>query len=86
MRLLLFVSAILLGTVTIGTRAQAQNYPWCALYGGGATGGAQNCGFSTFEQCRANVSGIGGFCQVNTLYVPPAGPHRQPRGKSHKPS
>ena len=81
MRLLLFVSATLLGTVMIGTRAQAQNYPWCALYGGGATGGAQNCGFSTYGQCMATVSGIGGFCQLNTLYVPPAGPHPQARRK-----
>jgi Protein of unknown function (DUF3551) len=23
----------------------------------------ENCGFSTFEQCQATVSGIGGFCR-----------------------
>jgi Domain of unknown function (DUF4399) len=32
---------------------------WCAAY----SSGAQNCGFSTFEQCRATVSGVGGSCR-----------------------
>jgi hypothetical protein len=34
---------------------------WCAQYSGG--GGGENCGFLTFEQCQASVSGIGGFCR-----------------------
>ena len=43
-------------------------YPWCARYGSDM-GGASNCGFSTYEQCRATVSGVGGFCEVNPFYV-----------------
>ena len=35
MRLLLFVLGIGAGVVGIGNRAEAQNYPWCAYYGGG---------------------------------------------------
>ena len=31
---------------------------WCANYSNGST----NCGFHTQEQCRATVSGVGGFC------------------------
>ena len=58
----------------LGTPAQAQNYPWCAQYSGGALGGAMNCGLVSFQQCLATVSGIGGFCVRNTLYQPPAGP------------
>jgi len=42
-------------------------YPWCAIYGGHA-GGASNCGFSTLEQCRLTVSGIGGSCEPNPFY------------------
>ena len=34
---------------------------WCAEYSG--LGGTESCGFSTFEQCQATVSGIGGFCR-----------------------
>jgi Protein of unknown function (DUF3551) len=44
-------------------------YPWCAQYSGSA-GGATNCGFLTIEQCRATVSGIGGFCAPNQFYNP----------------
>ena len=31
---------------------------------------AANCGFLTIEQCRATVSGIGGFCVPNQFYNP----------------
>ena len=76
MRLWLLILAIVLGTATPSGNAKAQNYPWCAVYGGGDRGGATNCGFVSFEQCLTTLSGMGGFCQQNTQYVPPAGPHR----------
>jgi hypothetical protein len=72
MKILLFVTGILIASTAIGTSAQAQSYPWCAQYGSGF--GASNCGFSTWQQCQADVSGIGGFCAPNTLYQPPAAP------------
>jgi hypothetical protein len=54
---------------TLVTPVQAGiEYPWCAQYGGGEMGGGRNCGFSTLEQCRATVSGIGGFCEPNLFY------------------
>ena len=46
------------------------------LLASGDSGLAQyNCGFLTIEQCRATVSGIGGFCVINQFYNPcrPAG-------------
>jgi hypothetical protein len=89
MRYLTLIFAILVVSAAIGTRAEAQNYPWCAYYGGGDMGGGENCGFTTIEQCMATVSGIGGMCQVNTQYVPPAGAPRQHarvRERAHKPS
>ncbi|HET7167138.1 MAG TPA: DUF3551 domain-containing protein [Pseudolabrys sp.] len=71
---------IVLATLVLSTEAFAQSpvrnyafphdpYRWCAVYGGDA-GGASNCGFLTIEQCRANVSGIGGFCEPNQFYNP----------------
>jgi hypothetical protein len=39
--------------------------PWCSYYVQGGT----NCGFHSFEQCRANISGIGGSCQRNPAYL-----------------
>jgi hypothetical protein len=68
-----FVLLGLVGAATVlGTPAQAQNYPWCAQYSGRALGGAMNCGFVSFAQCMATVSGIGGFCIQNNTYQPPA--------------
>src|SRR5262245_22152057 len=41
------------------------------LYAPGDSGlAATNCGFLTLEQCRATVSGIGGFCVPNQFYNP----------------
>jgi len=44
-------------------------YPWCAVYGG-SWSGTSNCGFKTFQQCMATVSGIGGFCEPNQFFNP----------------
>ncbi len=74
MKLLLFVFGITAVANALDTPAQAQNYPWCAQYSMGY-GGAMNCGFSTYQQCMADVSGIGGFCMQNNTYQPPVGPH-----------
>ena len=43
---------------TIGAHADGT---WCSRY----TRGSSNCGFYSFEQCQANVRGIGGFCERN---------------------
>jgi hypothetical protein len=65
----------LVGTAVLSTPARAyvmpyDPYPWCAVYGGRGGGGGTNCGFLTIEQCRATVSGIGGFCAPNQFYNP----------------
>lgn len=53
----------------MATPAAAQNYPWCAHYGGVWAGGV-NCGFSTYAQCLATIRGVGGTCLRNSLYEP----------------
>lgn len=77
MKLLLSVLGIFVCTASFATHAEAQNYPWCAIYGG--TGGS-NCGFSTLEQCQTASSGLGSNCQPNTTYKGPsvAAPSRAP--------
>ena len=73
MRILHFLLAICVVTAAIDTRAEAQNYPWCAHYNmrDGAT-----CGFTTFKQCMATIRGIGGFCDPNTQFRPSAASER----------
>jgi Protein of unknown function (DUF3551) len=81
MRILLFLLGVCIAVVAVGTRAEAQNYPWCAQYSGGM-GGGMNCGFTTFQQCLDTVRGIGGSCEPNTQYQPPTGPH--PSSRAHR--
>jgi hypothetical protein len=46
-------------------------YPWCANYGGrGSSGGGQNCGFTSRQQCELTRAGNGGFCVQNPWYEP----------------
>lgn len=61
--------------------ATADPYKWCAQYADKDDGslvkkvnigGAVNCGFVTLEQCRATLSGMGGFCFVNPFYTEPS--------------
>ena len=72
------IRTIILATLALSSTALAQApasalpydpYPWCANYGG-RLGGASNCGFSTWNQGMATVSGIGGFCARNQFYNP----------------
>lgn len=70
MKSALLVSAAIAATIVFSASAQAQNYPWCAIYSGGSMGGGRNCGFTSFQQCQDTVSGIGGFCQQNPMYQP----------------
>ena len=51
-------------------------YPWCAYY----DAWSYSCGFTSFQQCLANVSGAGGACRPN----PYAAPAADARGRRHK--
>jgi hypothetical protein len=66
MRVVFLVLSCLSLTAAMERRAEAQSYPWCAYYSKGCT----SCSFTSFEQCMADVSGIGGFCQQNNAYKP----------------
>jgi hypothetical protein len=58
---LLWLSALtLLALFAAPDGASAQNGAWCARLRGG-----DSCGFATFEQCRATISGDGGICIPN---------------------
>jgi hypothetical protein len=49
------------------------DFRWCAI----SNEGTINCWFSSMDQCRATVSGVGGFCMPQA----PVG-HRQPTSSS----
>ncbi len=70
MRLLLFILGVFATIIWIGKPAEAREYPWCAYYNFDR-GGATNCGFATFQQCLAAVSGVGGSCGPSPYYQTP---------------
>jgi hypothetical protein len=55
---------VLMATLLAAPASQAQTYPWCSRY----DWSTYNCGFSTLQQCLANISGIGGRCEPNAHY------------------
>jgi hypothetical protein len=66
-RFAIIAAPLLLLASTSG--AGAQNYPWCAQYNMWG-GGGRNCGFVSWQQCMATVSGVGGYCEQNAMYQP----------------
>ena len=76
MRALSFIFAVAVTAVAClaeapQATAEQINYPWCTS-GAGQDFGANNCGFSTFEQCLASARGNGQSCGPNPFYEPPA--------------
>jgi len=67
----------------IADPAVADPYKWCAAY----RNGSNNCGFTTFEQCQASVSGVGGSCVPNQFYTGPdkSSAQRSPKQAQRKP-
>lgn len=49
--------------VLLPVSAKAQEGAFCAEQGG--RNGYRNCGYYNYAQCRAAVSGVGGFCYSN---------------------
>ena len=66
MRIILAAFAVLASS-TLFDAARADPYHWCAEYAGAGMEGS-NCYFMTEAQCKAQVSGVGGFCRPNPYY------------------
>jgi hypothetical protein len=63
MRRLALVAATVVALPLTSIDARA-NGPWCAYDNDGGT----NCGFYSYAQCMADISGIGGYCGQNPSY------------------
>jgi uncharacterized protein DUF3551 len=63
MRTIALATAALATLSLTGVDARADG-SWCAYDVRGGT----NCGFYSFAQCRANLSGIGGNCVPNPSF------------------
>jgi hypothetical protein len=66
MRRVLIAMAALLASASIfslAAPATAQTYPVCLA--GGSDEDGMRCDYTSFDQCRATASGIGGYCVIN---------------------
>ena len=83
MRILALVATFGLALVaTSQIAAAAQAFPGGPRYCSSYRGTTENCGFYSFQQCLAAISGVGGMCvvapvqvEVRTVYTP-RGPRR----------
>jgi hypothetical protein len=64
---IIFALRVLGLAVSASAPASAEVYPWCAHYAGRI--GGTNCGFVSFDQCQAALSGNGGYCGNNPFYT-----------------
>jgi hypothetical protein len=70
----------LVSLLAFGAPAEARSdAPWCAFLN--SSGGFDECLYYTIDQCRATVSGVGGYCYENRFYVPPPEPARPRKAK-----
>jgi hypothetical protein len=84
----LVIAAALLGETQSSNAQSPYSYPWCSL--GGTTFGsnALSCYYTSWEQCRTTMFGIGGNCIASPYYHGEATPlsHRalaKPRRHRH---
>jgi hypothetical protein len=82
MRILMMLAvAVAMLSLDAGSSAKAEyrGDRWCAWY----DAYARNCGFATFQQCLATISGVGGICREN-VFATPAAYAEGPRPRRHK--
>jgi hypothetical protein len=68
---LFVIASTLTGGTQISNAQSPYSYPWCSL-GGAKDSNALSCYYTSWEQCRATMSGIGGLCVTSPYY------HAQP--------
>jgi Protein of unknown function (DUF3551) len=84
---LLVIAAALLGKTQISNAQSPYSYPWCSL-GGGKDSNALSCYYTSREQCRTTMLGIGGYCVESPYYhaqstPPPDRSVLKPRHRRH---
>ena len=80
------IAAALLGETQISNAQSAYSYPWCSL-GGTRGSNALSCYYTSWEQCRTTMSGIGGLCVASPYYHPQATPlprHSVVKSRHHR--
>ena len=64
---MLLANAALMGAPDPASAQSPTSYPWCSKYFGRGVGG-RSCYYTSYAQCMATVSGIGGYCFRSPFY------------------
>jgi len=67
---LFLVAAALLGEIPAASAQSATSYRWCAKYY--KEGSPTSCYYTSYQQCKTTLSGIGGYCFESPYYHAPA--------------
>jgi hypothetical protein len=69
LRIILFVisAVVLLSDIEAASAQSPYSYPWCGIRG---RSGGMSCYYTSWEQCRTTLSGIGGLCIQSPYYKP----------------
>jgi hypothetical protein len=62
------LGAALLGETQSGNAQSPYSYTWCSLGGAMMNSNARSCYYTSWKQCMATTSGIGGNCIQNPYY------------------
>src|SRR5271169_2759900 len=68
------ITVAVLAETPVASAQSPYSYPWCAQTG--KDYGATSCYFTSYQQCRSTVSGVGGYCFQSPYYhaTPANGP------------
>ena len=80
---LFLIAAALLGEIQAVSAQSPTSYPWCARYFGSWMAGATSCYFTSYQQCRTTLSGIGGVCFKSPYYYGAPNAPVTPRRRRH---
>jgi hypothetical protein len=69
---------LILSLMALAPATGAKAAPWCAFY----DSSTYNCGFHTYQQCLATISGVGGWCRQNFFEGP--GSDRKPSNRRQR--
>jgi hypothetical protein len=73
--MLFVIAAALLADPQVSNAQSPYSYPWCAVYlGGTGLSGAMSCYYTSWEQCRTTMLGVGGNCVQSPYYHAQATP------------
>jgi hypothetical protein len=76
----IFLAAAALAAMSLTSIPAHADGAWCAR----DTRGGTNCGFHTFAQCQADISGIGGSCSLNPSFQGYNGAYQSYGGDTHR--